>query len=248
MCVYCVYLLCIYINTHSCMYTFHKNMLCLYFKFIYNINYINTNIDNIFKIYTVCMCIYIYIIHLHRRHTYIKQTKTVIFCMRLIVWQHYFKFSYFYLSVFKKYAKIQRGTMQQLKTHLHLYIWPTIYKSQIECKNKSFVNCLRLIDKLDVKNRFPWTVDLMFKWLVHPKMKLACVLLALRGVYDFLLSDVSIRSYIKIWSKFDSRLKIHCRSRPHSLHPILSCLHSSLLSNKRHNIPPLPQNKYIKNK
>ncbi len=33
--------------------------------------------------------------------------------------------------------------------------------------------CLRQIDKLDGKNRFPWTIDLMFKGLVHPNMKIS---------------------------------------------------------------------------
>ncbi len=36
MCVYCVYLLCIYKYTHmTWMYTFKKNTLCLYIKYIY---------------------------------------------------------------------------------------------------------------------------------------------------------------------------------------------------------------------
>ncbi len=39
----------------------------------------NINIDvNIFKIYTACVCIYIYIINIHKTHTYIMQTKTFI--------------------------------------------------------------------------------------------------------------------------------------------------------------------------
>ncbi len=40
----------------------------------------NINIDeyvNIFNIYTVCVCIYLYI-NIHRTHTYIMQTKTFI--------------------------------------------------------------------------------------------------------------------------------------------------------------------------
>ncbi len=45
MCVICectVYIYYAYINTHTCMYIFQKHMLC---KFIYNINYMNINID-----------------------------------------------------------------------------------------------------------------------------------------------------------------------------------------------------------
>ncbi len=30
-----VYIYYVYINTHACMYIFKKNMLCLYFKYIY---------------------------------------------------------------------------------------------------------------------------------------------------------------------------------------------------------------------
>ncbi len=67
--VYTVY---IYINTHTCMYIFHKNMLCYILNlYIYNINYMNINIDvNIFKIYTVCVCVYICMINIHSTHIY----------------------------------------------------------------------------------------------------------------------------------------------------------------------------------
>ncbi len=65
------------------MYMFKKNMLCLYIKYIYiNINYMNINIGrlhvNIFKIFTVCVCIYIYIINIHSTHSYIMWTTTFI--------------------------------------------------------------------------------------------------------------------------------------------------------------------------
>ncbi len=33
-CVCTVYIYCVYINTHTCMYIFKKNMLCLYIKYI----------------------------------------------------------------------------------------------------------------------------------------------------------------------------------------------------------------------
>ncbi len=42
-----------------------------------NIQYKCINV-NIFKIYTVCLCIYKYIINIHSTHTYIMQTKTFI--------------------------------------------------------------------------------------------------------------------------------------------------------------------------
>ncbi len=66
------------------MYIFKKNMLCLYIKYVYiqyNIKYNNINIYthvNIFKIYTVCVCIYMYIINEHSTHTYIMYVKTFI--------------------------------------------------------------------------------------------------------------------------------------------------------------------------
>ncbi len=57
------------------MYIFKKKICNVYtFKiFMYNINYININIymeihGNIFKIYTVCVCLYIYIINIHSIH------------------------------------------------------------------------------------------------------------------------------------------------------------------------------------
>ncbi len=66
--------------------------------FIYNINYMNINICmlihvNIFKIYTVRVCLYIYIINIHSTHTYILYRQKLLFWMRLIVAQHYKMFS-----------------------------------------------------------------------------------------------------------------------------------------------------------
>ncbi len=63
-----VYIYYVYINTHTCVCIFQKNVLFLYIKSIYNINhiYINSKYINIFKMYTVCVCIYIYIINIHR--------------------------------------------------------------------------------------------------------------------------------------------------------------------------------------
>jgi len=77
MCVYCVYLFCIYKYTHRCIYISEKMYVYILNIFIYNINYMNINV-NIFKIYTVCVCIYIYIINIHKTHTDIMQTKTFI--------------------------------------------------------------------------------------------------------------------------------------------------------------------------
>ncbi len=39
-CVSCVYLLCIYKYTHKHVYISEKKMLCLYIKYMYNINYV----------------------------------------------------------------------------------------------------------------------------------------------------------------------------------------------------------------
>ncbi len=54
-CVCTVYIYYVYINTHTCMYIFKKNVM-----FIKYINYMNINIHvNILKMYTVCVsCIY----------------------------------------------------------------------------------------------------------------------------------------------------------------------------------------------
>ncbi len=53
------------------MYIFKKNMLCLYIKYIYT--YVN-----IFKKYTVCVCIYIYIINIHSIYTHILCIKNIL--------------------------------------------------------------------------------------------------------------------------------------------------------------------------
>ncbi len=67
------------------MYIFQK-MSYVYILniFIYNINYMNINIDmkihvNIFKIYTVYVCIYIY-----TEHTHILCKQKLLFCVQLI--------------------------------------------------------------------------------------------------------------------------------------------------------------------
>ncbi len=62
--VCCVYLLCIYINTHTCMYLFQKNVFCLYIKYIYiwhklyEYKYIHVDTCKYFK--NIC-CVYLYI-------------------------------------------------------------------------------------------------------------------------------------------------------------------------------------------
>ncbi len=83
MSVYCVYLLCIYINTNTCMYIFKKHVMFIYYIYLY-IKYNSINVYTciyIFKIYTVCVSIYIYIINKH-------STQKLLFWMWLIVWQH----------------------------------------------------------------------------------------------------------------------------------------------------------------
>ncbi len=37
MCVHTVYIYYVYINTHTCMYIFKKNMLCIYIKYTYKL-------------------------------------------------------------------------------------------------------------------------------------------------------------------------------------------------------------------
>ncbi len=63
MCVLCIFIMSI--NTHTCMYMFKNIFVYILNIFIYNVNYMNTNKYihvNIFKIYTACVCIYIYMI------------------------------------------------------------------------------------------------------------------------------------------------------------------------------------------
>ncbi len=63
------------------MHMFQKNMLGLYNKYIYlsyKLYEYKHRLVNIFKIYTICVCIYIYIINIH---TYIMQTKTFLYAI-----------------------------------------------------------------------------------------------------------------------------------------------------------------------
>ncbi len=49
-----MYIYSVYINTHTCMHIFKKNVSFILNIFIYNINYVNININvNIFKIYSL---------------------------------------------------------------------------------------------------------------------------------------------------------------------------------------------------
>ncbi len=92
-----VYEPCIYQYTHMHVYISENVYVYILNIFKYNINYNNVNIDmqvNIYKIYTVCACIYINIINIHRTQIY--YTNKLLFCMRLIVWQHYYY--YYYLN------------------------------------------------------------------------------------------------------------------------------------------------------
>ncbi len=61
-----------YIITHACIHFRKISYVHILNIFRYNINYINIDIEkhvNIFKIYTVCVCIYMYI-NMHSTHTY----------------------------------------------------------------------------------------------------------------------------------------------------------------------------------
>ncbi len=70
------------INAHTCMNIFKKNMLRLYIKCLYMTNYMNINIYiNIFKIYAICVCIYLYIINIHNTHTGILCKQKLLFWM-----------------------------------------------------------------------------------------------------------------------------------------------------------------------
>ncbi len=85
--VYCVYLVCIYKYTQ--MHIFKKNMLCLYIKYIYvwynlyEYKYIHLNT---YKIYAVCLCLYIH--NKFTQYTHINYVNKNLFWMWLIVWQH----------------------------------------------------------------------------------------------------------------------------------------------------------------
>ncbi len=90
--VYCVYLLCIYKDTHMQVYISEKNYVYILNICIYNINYMNINIDmyihvNIFKIYIVCVCIYIYIIYtynIYTEHTHIQVHLNKLECLEKV--------------------------------------------------------------------------------------------------------------------------------------------------------------------
>ncbi len=80
MCTVYIYYVYIYIYIYIYIYKY-KTHTCIYFRkigyvyilnaFVYNRIYINIDRHvNIFKIYTVCVYIYIHIINIHRTHTY----------------------------------------------------------------------------------------------------------------------------------------------------------------------------------
>ncbi len=66
--IVCVYIYYAYINTHTCMYIFMKNML--YIKYICNFNVININTCKYF-LNICCMCVYLYIINIQYTHTHV---------------------------------------------------------------------------------------------------------------------------------------------------------------------------------
>ncbi len=76
-CMCTVYIYYRYINTHTCMYISEKNFFYILNIFIYNINYMNINIDvntcKYFQIYTVC--VYLYIHNTYTEHTHIYYAK-----------------------------------------------------------------------------------------------------------------------------------------------------------------------------
>ncbi len=86
-----VYIYYVYINTHTCMYIFQKKMIRYVYIlniFIYNKlhEYKCINV-NIFQIYTVCVCIYIYIINIHNTHKYLVILDVInrLCCQKLLI-------------------------------------------------------------------------------------------------------------------------------------------------------------------
>ncbi len=74
--MYTVHIFSVYINTNTCIYLRKICYVHMLNIFMYNIKYKNMNIYkcinvNIFKIDTVCVCIYVYIINIYSKHTYI---------------------------------------------------------------------------------------------------------------------------------------------------------------------------------
>ncbi len=87
MCVCTVYIYCVYINTHTCMYKFQNNFyFYILHIFFYNINYMNINTCKYFQ-YIYFMCVYLYIHNKYRQYTPIYANKTL-FWMRLIATNH----------------------------------------------------------------------------------------------------------------------------------------------------------------
>ncbi len=70
-CVCAVYIYYVYINTHTCMYIFNTNILCLYIKHLYiYINDMNKNTCKYFlNIY--CICVSLYLHNKYTQHTHI---------------------------------------------------------------------------------------------------------------------------------------------------------------------------------
>ncbi len=79
-----VYFYSLYINKHTCMYIFQKNMPCLYIKYIYleyklyEYKYIHVNTCTYFQnIY----CFYMYIINKRRTHIYYANKTLILYAI-----------------------------------------------------------------------------------------------------------------------------------------------------------------------
>ncbi len=91
--VYCVYLLCIYKNTHMHVYICGK--ICyvyILYIFIYSITYMNINIHaNTCKYFLNIYCMYVYL-YIHNTYTQYKHSilcqQNLLFWMRLIAMNH----------------------------------------------------------------------------------------------------------------------------------------------------------------
>ncbi len=80
MCVLCIFIMYIEIDTHVCIYVRKICYICILNKCIYTFNYMNINI----YCTCVCVCIYVYIINIHITHTYIICKQKLLFWMWLI--------------------------------------------------------------------------------------------------------------------------------------------------------------------
>ncbi len=101
-CVCTVYIYYVYINTHTCMFIFKKNMLRLYIKYIYTLyqlyKYIHLNTCKYFQ-NRCCMCVCLYIHNKYTQYTHMFCKQKLIFWMRLIMINHLTALIHFYISI-----------------------------------------------------------------------------------------------------------------------------------------------------